>query len=223
MVENEAIANFIISPYFVYLSVSCNGIMKHRFQKILTISAVILFILAFLLDVSAFGQYWNSFWESVDLRNIAAIIGITIAFGLLLGLFFFRRKTYKQRLLWTLPIAFILFSLADITKTTIGYYGLNEEYNYFAAKRDIKRGKIQILEMGLILPDPNIGWEKQQRVQSIVEQHFGYKSVYLGCVVTNGSVIYNNVMEAYLDKVNGKDWRVKEGQMRDSILKVDTK
>jgi hypothetical protein len=212
-----------IPPRRQCFNVSCNGIMKHRVQKILTISAVILFILAFLLDVSAFGQYWNSFWESIDVRNIAAIIGIVIAFGLFLGLFFFRKKTYKQRLSWTLPIAFILFSLADITKATIGYYGLNEEYNYFSAKRDIKREKIQILEMGLIMPDPNISWEKQQAVQRIVEQRFGYKSVYLGCIVTNGSIIYNNVMEAYLDKINGKGWRIKEGQMRDSILKVDTK
>ncbi|MBO9683422.1 MAG: hypothetical protein J7502_12270 [Flavisolibacter sp.] len=196
--------------------------MKDHFQKILTISAVVLFILAFLLDVSAFGQYWNLFWKSLDVTRALIIIAIIAAFGLLLALLFFRKRTYKQRLLWTLPIAFILFSLTDITKATIGYYGLEEDYNYFTAKRDIKRGKIQILEMGLIIPNPNIDWEKQQAIQRIIEQHFGYKSVYLGCIATNGSIIYNNVMEDYLDNVNGKNWRIKQGQMIDSILKLNT-
>jgi hypothetical protein len=90
--------------------------MGHRFQKILTISSVILFILAFLLDVSAFGQHWNSFWESVDVRNIAAIIGIVIAFGLLLGLFFFRKKTYKQRLSGHFPLPLFFFRLPTLQK-----------------------------------------------------------------------------------------------------------
>lgn len=195
--------------------------MTQRFQKILTISAVVLFILAFLLDVSSFGQYWNLLWENISLTKTATVIAFITTLGLLLGLFFFRKKTYKQRVSWTLPIAFILFSLADITKATIGYYGLNEEYNYFTAKRDIKKGKIQILKMGLLMPDPNISWEKQQAIQRIVEKRFGYKSLYLGCVATNGCFIYNKVMEDYLDKINGKDWRIKARQMCDSILKLD--
>ena len=56
----------------------------------------------------------------------------------------------------------------------------------------------------------------------MAEQHFGYKSVYLGCTVTYGIGMYNEVMENYLDKINGKDWRIKEQQMRDSIIKSDS-
>lgn len=196
--------------------------MTKRFQIILTVLAAAFFVLAFLLDITFFGQDWTNIWKNVDATQCVIILSIIIIGGLLLGLFFFRKQPFKQRLLWTLPIAFILFSLADITKVTIGYYGLNEEYNYFTAKQDIKSGKIQILETGLLLPDPGVDWEKQQAAQKMAEQHFGYKSVYLGCTVTYGIGMYNEVMENYLDKINGKDWRIKEQQMRDSIIKSDS-
>lgn len=118
----------------------------------------------------------------------------------------------------TIPIAFILFSFADISKTAVSYYGLDEEYNYFSAKRDIKNGKIQILETGLILPEPNTDWNKEQEAEKKTEEQFGYKSVYLGCTVTHGIGIYNAVMEDYLNKINGKNWRLKQRQMFDSIM-----
>ena len=105
-------------------------------------------------------------------------------FGVLLGLFLFQKQNYKYRISLTIPIAFILFSCADISKTATSYYGLNEEYNYFTARRDIKNGKVQILETGLILPEPDVNWDKKNEAEKIVENQFGYKSVNLGCTVT---------------------------------------
>jgi hypothetical protein len=136
-----------------------------------------------------------------------------------LGLLLFRKQKYSQRIFWTLPIAFILFSVANISNSAIDYYGFYQEYNYFTAKQDIKKGKIQILETGLVLPEPSIDWEKEKAAQKITEQHFGYKSINLGCNEANGIAIYNNVMENHLEKMNGKDWRIKEQKLRDSILK----
>ena len=86
--------------------------------------------------------------------------------------------------------------------TATSYYGLTEEYNYFSANRDIKKGKIQILKTGLILTEPNVDWVKKQEAEKKLEKQFGYKSVYLGCSVTHGIDIYNNVMEDYLKKIN---------------------
>ena len=171
-----------------------------------------------MLDISQFGQDWQNFWFAVSVVRILLIIGFVIVIGLLFGLFLFRRKKYKQRILLTLPIAFILFALADITNLAISYYGLNEDYNYFTANRDIKNGKVQILETGLILPIPNVDWDKQQEAEKMTANHFGYKYVYLGCTVTHGIGIYKNVIEDYLDKRNGKNWRVKSKQMFDSLM-----
>lgn len=192
--------------------------MTSSSKLILIILAAMLFIIAFILDISQFGQDWHNFWFGVSIARILLITGCIVIVGLLFGLFLFRRKKYKQRILLTLPIAFLLFALADITNLAINYYGLSEEYNYFTAKRDIKNGKVQLLETGLILPAPNVDWDKQQKAEKIIANQFGYKSVYIGCIVRHGVDIYNDIVEDYLDKVNGNNWRVKSKQMFDSLM-----
>jgi hypothetical protein len=184
----------------------------------LTITAIASFILAFYLDITSFGQDRNILWNNIEMTRILLILSIIISVGLLLGLFFFRKRTYKRRILLTIPVAFILFSCADILKTATSYYGLDEVYNYFTAKRDTKNGKVQILETGLILPEPNVDWEKKQEAEKIAEHQFGYKAVYLGCAVTHGIDIYNSVVEDYLEKVNGKNWQTKKRKIIDSIM-----
>lgn len=204
------------------LYVSCYGtttnFMTNRLQTILTVTAIISFILAFYLDITSFGQDRDIFWNNIEMTRILIILSIIISVGLLLGLFLFPRRTYKRRILLTIPVAFILFSSADILKTAISHYGLNEEYNYFTAKRDIKNGKVQILETGLILPEPSVDWDKKQEAEKKAENQFGYQSVYLGCTVTHGIDIYNSVVEDYLEKVNGKNWRTKKRMIVDSIM-----
>jgi hypothetical protein len=194
--------------------------MTKRFQIILTLTAIISFILALALDLTYFGQDTDIVWKNVEVLKILFVVTILITVGLLFGLFFFRKKNYKNRILLTIPICFILFAFVNISKTAINYYGLNEEYNYFTAKQDIRNDKIQLLETGLALPDPNtnVDWNKKQDAEKKVEKQFGYKSINLGCTVTNGIDIYNSVMENYLEKVNGKNWRTKEQQMFDSLM-----
>ena len=194
--------------------------MTKRLQIILTLTAIISFILALGLDLTYFGQDTDIDWKNIEILKILVVVIILIAVGLLLGLLFFRKKNYKNRILLTVPICFILFAFVDISKTAINYYGLNEEYNYFTAKQDIRKGKIQLLETGLILPDPNtnVDLNKKQDAEKKTEEQFGYKSINLGCTVTNGINIYNSVMENYLEKVNGKNWRTEERQMFDSLI-----
>src|SRR4030095_16412241 len=108
--------------------------MTQHLKFILTISAIICFTLALVLDVTSFGQFLYDFWQNVSLTRILLITSIILVAGLLFGLFLFHRKKYKQRIALTVPIAFIIFSLIDISKIAISYYGLDEEYNYFTAK-----------------------------------------------------------------------------------------
>jgi carbon starvation protein CstA len=170
------------------------------------------------LDSTSFGQDRNLSLKNIEVFRTLAIFSIVAAVGLLLGLFLFRKQNYKRRIVLTIPIAFILFSCADIIMTATNYYGLNEEYNYFSANRDIKNGRIQILETGLILPEPNVDWDKKQEAEKKIEKQFGYKSVYLGCIVTHGIDIYNSVMEDYLEDINGKNWRTKQRHTLDSLM-----
>jgi len=184
----------------------------------LTVTAVIFFVIAIILDLTHFGREWVTSWSNFSFTTFLLILAIIVITGLLLGLIIFPRRKYKQRLLLTFPIAFIVFSISDISTTVIGYYGLNEQYNYFSAKRDISNGKVQILDIGLRLATPNVDWYKQQEAEKITANHFGYRTMYVGCTVTDGICIYNSVMENHLEMANGKNWRVRERQMLDSIM-----
>ena len=196
-----------------------NTLMTKRSQIILTVTAIIFFLIAFILDITSFGQDRHISWKNIEFFRIFAIISIIATVGLLLGLFLFRKQNLKKRISVTVPIAFILFSCADIIHSASSYYGLGEEYNYFSATKDIESGKVQILETGLEMPEPNINWEKKQEAEKKLEKLFGYKSVNLGCIATNGIAIYNSVVEDYLEKTNGKNWRTKERHMLDSLMK----
>ena len=192
--------------------------MTKRSKIILTTTTIIFFVIAFTLDITSFGQDRNISWKNIEVFRILAIVATVASVGLLLGLFLFRKQIYVRRIVLTIPITFILFSCAEIIMTATNYYGLNEEYNYFSANRDIKNGKIQILVTGLILPEPNVDWNKKQETEKKLEKQFGCKSVYPGCIMTHGIGIYNSVMEDYLENVNGKNWRTKQRHILDSLM-----
>ena len=192
--------------------------MTQRSQIILKVTAIIIFVIAFSLDITSFGQDTNISSRKIQVSRILAIVAMVASVGLLLGLILFRKQNYKTRIKLTIPIAFILFSIANIIMSATNYYGLNEEYNYFSANRDIENGKIQLLETGLILPEPNVNWDNKQKAENKIEKKFGYRSVYLGCTLTNGIDIYNSVMEDYLEKVNGRNWRTQRQRMLDSLM-----
>ena len=198
-----------------YVGFVHTNILMMKRKQILTLTAIISFIVAVTLDITSFGQD-SITWKNIGILKILMVVAVLVAVGLLLGLFMFYKRNYKNRILLTIPLAFILFAIAGILKTAINYYGLNGEYNYFTAKQDIKNSKIQILKTGLGLPEPNVDWNNKQDAETKIEKQFGYKSMSLGCIVTNGIDIYNAVMEDYLEKVNGKNWRTKERQALDS-------
>ena len=193
--------------------------MTKRSQIILTITAIILCVIALTFDIISFGQDKNISWENIEILRIIAIVSMIATVGFLLSVFLFRKQTLKNRISLIIPITFILFSCADIIKSATIYYGLSEEFNYFSATKDIRSGKVQILETGLEMPEPNVNWEKKQEAERKLEKLFGYKSVNLGCTVTSGIAIYNSVVEDYLEKANGKNWRTKKRYMLDSLMK----
>ncbi len=188
--------------------------MVRNLQHILTIIAAILFVSAFILDLSQFGEEWNGIWTNFDAGRLLIIIGIILIAGLIFGLFLFQKRNYKKRLLLTIPIAFILFSIADFGNVFINKYGLTDQYNYFTAKRDIKNGKVQFLVAGLIDLPPN---DKELKAEETLRKQFGYKIVFIGCMTYPGVERYNAVVEDYLKKRNGKDWEIIYQQKLDSL------
>lgn len=185
--------------------------MKKHLRFILILIAVLFFIVAFLVDTTSFGRHWDKIWEVDAKRMLLTPLIITVT-GFILGLFFFRKQPYVQRLLYTVPISVILFSILLIGNAFTFEYGLFESYNYFTAKRDIKHGKIQILTAGHSIEPMT---EDEQRAEDLLRNALGYTIIDIG-IWSPGAEKYNHVMEAYLEERNGKDWRNRLNKRNDS-------
>jgi hypothetical protein len=97
-------------------------------------------------------------------------------------------------------------------------YGLFSPYNYFTANRDIRNGKIRFVTYGLPMFS-----SKDEAIDSLAAK-YGFGSTGIGCTVTeqeiNAIATYNNVIENYLQKRNGKDWRAHYQRQVDSLYQI---
>ena len=66
-----------------------NTLMAKRLQIILTVTAIIFFVIAFILDITSFGLERNISLKSIEIIRFLAIVSMVAAVGLLLGLFLF--------------------------------------------------------------------------------------------------------------------------------------
>lgn len=98
------------------------------------------------------------------------------------------------------------------------YYGLFSVYNYFTANRDIKEGKVRFVTYGLPMPS-----SKDEEIDSLAAK-YGFGSTEIGCTVTeqeiNAIATYNSVIEHYLQKRNGKYWRINYQRQVDSLYQI---
>ena len=110
----SSVCIWLAAEVFLQTHVSANGkrktLMTKQSQIILTIIAIISFVIAFTLDITSFGQDRNISWDNIEIVKILAIVSMVLLGGLLLGLFLFRKQNYTSRIALTMPIAFILFS-----------------------------------------------------------------------------------------------------------------
>ena len=107
----------------------CTGYMTQRSQFILTISAVFIFIIALILDITYFGQDWKISWKSIELVRIILILTIIAAIGSFLVCFYFGVDSLGNEscLLFRLRSYFFLCltfqtprsATMDLTKSTI--------------------------------------------------------------------------------------------------------
>ena len=190
--------------------------MPKHLPTILTIIAVIFSTVSFILIPSSVGENWVYFWKKINIYQLLIFLAIITGSGLLLGTLLFRNRNYVERIKFTLPIAFILFNLYFSYKTADSYYGLSEYYNYFSAKEDLKNENVQILAAGQFA---EIDSEQTTKAKDSLRQLFGFKLLDAG-VYSNGLRRYNEVMEDYLTKKNGKDWEKRLQLKIDSVDKA---
>lgn len=125
--------------------------MKNKFKILWPILGFTLFLISSSLSFSDIGRDYDLLWRVSSLWNILLYVFVVICLGLLLALYLLHKRPYKNRILFTISLSFILLSIYQLTNMAIFKYGLSEQYNYFTAKRDIKNGNVQVLGAGLVI------------------------------------------------------------------------
>ncbi|HEY0056548.1 MAG TPA: hypothetical protein VGB63_14435 [Pedobacter sp.] len=172
---------------------------------ILIVTAIALFFLETLLELSNVGQNWELFWVVLkrwDFKYSSFVILCLFGLGFLIALIPFKNSRYRTKAFFTIPILFILFSAYYLAGMVDFYYGLSEDHNYFTAKKDISNGKIQLLAAGLLVDEST----EVERARDSLCSVFGFKSVSVGCISSEGIERYNETMKDFLKEKNGKDW-----------------
>ncbi len=89
-------------------------------------------------------------------------------------------------------------------------YELSSDYNYFTAKLDIKNGKIQIVNVGIL-----IDFSKGKDIE-IIAAKYGFSNIYIkpdtSKQTLKGINNYNELVEAYLKVRNGIHWKAQYQQ-----------
>lgn len=180
--------------------------MKNKLKMLWPTLGVVLFLISSLFNFSDIGNDFGLLWRMVSLWNILLSISAAVCVGLLLALCLLRKQPYKKRIVFTISISFIMLSIYQFTEMAIFKYGLKEEYNYFTAKRDLKKGNVQLLGAGLVIYNEH-DTILNEKARAAIEKKYGFRSRELGCFYYEGIGFYNHVMEDYLIERNGPNWR----------------
>lgn len=75
------------------------------------------------------------------------------------------------------------------------------------AQADIKKGIVKRIEgTGLILPDKNY-FKRKEVFDSLEINKYGFYTMSTGCIIDVRNDYYNEVVDKYLEKRNGKNWK----------------
>lgn len=179
--------------------------------------AIILLTIEVLMEFVISDQAsWSRFLSSIKETNPNGwlIIPAMIISGIIIGALRISKHKFGRRVSVATGLIFIGFSLFFITRMTLFYYGLNESLNYFTAKEDIKNGKIRFYTYGQM----HYSSDREYYAIDSLEKSYGYEVIDAGGG-TPGLEIYNDVVEDYLTKIHGKNWRDGFNRKIDSIYK----
>lgn len=186
--------------------------MKKFSSNIWLVISIGLLTMAILLELSDLGRDWTLFSTRFDRDRFIISLLILFATSMILALCIFRKRTYTGRLKIALALVSLAYCAYSFSNMAIYYFGLNEPYNYFSAKRDLKNGKIQLLFAGQLIGEN----EKTEQAIDSLDKSYGITYLNVG-IETRGLERYNEVIESYLKKQYGKNWKANYTRQVDSI------
>ena len=161
-----------------------------------------------------------TYWE-VEIKDYLMILIIPIFLSLIIALFIYNKKFYWERLLPALIISYFLM-FGFLSYQFIDKYIVNQKIINIArnkAEKDIKEGIIKKIEStGLIIADKNYEI-RSKKIDSLERNKYGYFTESTGCIIFEENKYYNEAVDEYLEKRNGKNWKAELKKDINLILK----
>ena len=161
-----------------------------------------------------------TYWE-VEIKDYLMILIIPIFLSLIIALFIYTKKFYWERLLPALIISYFLM-FGFLSYQFIDKYIENQKIINIArnkAEKDIKEGIIKKIEStGLIIADKNYEI-RSKKIDSLERNKYGYFTESTGCIIFEENKYYNEAVDEYLEKRNGKNWNAELKKDINLILK----
>jgi hypothetical protein len=96
--------------------------------------------------------------------------------------------------------------------------GVLPKYNYFTAKWDIITGDVRFISIGFP------AFTSKEKEKEKVDGNYGFKVYNIGCSPSDAEFkaieSYNTVIEEYLKKRNGNNWRINHKKEVDSLYNL---
>lgn len=161
-----------------------------------------------------------NYWE-IELKDYLVVLIIPIFLSIIISLFVYTKRLYWHRLLPSLIISYFL-TFVFLSYNVIDEFIQSQKIINAArekAQKDINKGIIKKIEStGLLLPDKNYEI-RSKKIDPLERNKYGYYTESTGCIVMNENKYYNEVVDKYLEKKNGKNWKKEFNKEIDLILK----
>jgi hypothetical protein len=169
-------------------------------------------LIVFVVLISLYGKYIDS----------STVIFGVIIMALSMIAVVLKLKKIKKKLSKIIAISITGISLILITFICHCDGTYFTKYNYFTARKDILKGKIQFVSFGNVVYSS----DTIMKISRLVDSHFGYNNIVAGCHLQSreyeiAEKYYNQKMRDYLEKRNGKDWKKKSNQLFSSLYTIE--
>lgn len=207
---------YFINRIKIFLHLINNYLTMRKYFLLL----VSIFLCLFIVFIPSQLKFVNYNWE-VRLKDYLIVLIIPIFLSIIIALFLYTKRFYWDRLFPALIISYFLM-FGFLSYNLIDKYIENQKVINIArskAEKDIKKGIIKKIEStGLILPDKNYKI-RSRKIDSLERNKYGYFTESTGCIILEDNKYYNEVVDKYLEKRNGKNWKAELKRDINSILK----
>ncbi len=164
-----------------------------------------------------------------DWQELAVIYFSIFSISILLSLFLFKKQKFAKKFYISIIcfniILFIFISVKGVNSFIENKKYLEETITQFRkdAEKDIEIDNVKCFSQGLMLPPQSEIDAKIQKNIEIIRKKYGLNHKNLGCtispILTKAQEEYKKITDVYLEKRNGKNWKIKMKKEIDSINK----